>query len=302
MGTIIISLLFFYRALASLINMQQLWNTFMEVSGSLENMQDFQNELQQGKEKDGEIIVTSFEDSIIFDHVNFSYGNTPIINNVQLTIPKNKSYALVGESGSGKTTLASLIAGLLPVDNGTIKVDGYPMNTLKKTTYQKRIGFVSQDPVIFNDTIYNNITLWALKTKENLNRFRQSVEQASFDLFINELPEGMETELGHNGINLSGGQKQRVSIARELFKDIDILILDEATSSLDSETEKEIQQNIDELKGQYTIIVIAHRLSTIRNVDQVIFMDKGKIVDMDNFYNLIDRQEKFKRMVELQEI
>jgi len=301
-GTIIISLLFFYRALTSLMSMQQQWNTFIAVSGSMENMQDFQKKLEEGKEKDGKIVVTSFEDKIVFDNVNFLYGDTPIINNVQLTIPKNKSYALVGESGSGKTTMANLITGLLSATNGAVRVDDNPMRTLKKESYQQRIGMVSQDPVIFNDTIYNNVTLWAPKTEENLNRFQQSVEQASFNLFLNELPEGMETQLGHNGINLSGGQKQRVSIARELFKDIDILILDEATSSLDSETEKEIQQNIDTLQGQYTIIVIAHRLSTIRNVDKVIFMDKGSIIDMDSFYNLVKKQERFKRMVELQEL
>jgi len=119
---------------------------------------------------------------------------------------------------------------------------------------------------------------------------------------LNELKQGKETALGSNGVNLSGGQKQRVSIARELYKDIDILILDEATSALDSETEKAIQKSIDALQGKYTILIIAHRLSTIKNIDKIVFLDKGEILDIDNFEGLIKKQERFKKMVELQEL
>jgi len=161
---------------------------------------------------------------------------------------------------------------------------------------------VSQDAVIFNDTIYNNVSFWAEKTDENLAKFEEAIRQSALKSFIDELPDKEETLLGNNGINLSGGQKQRVSIARELFKDIDLLILDEATSALDSETEKEIQQSIDALQGKYTLLIVAHRLSTVRNVDRVILMDRGKIIDMAGFEELMTRNKKFKRMVELQEL
>lgn len=301
-GVIILSLAFFYRALTSLMSMQQNWNTFMEVSGSLENMQDFQKYLETGKEKPGKVKLQKFSKQIDIQEVDFYYGQEQILKNINLQIKKNQSMAFVGESGSGKTTLVNLIAGLLPESKGQILVDDLLLQDLNKESYQSRIGYVSQDPVIFNDTIYNNVTFWAEKTPENLERFERSVQQAALKEFLSELPKGKNTPLGNNGINLSGGQKQRVSIARELFKDIDILILDEATSALDSETEKSIQESIDALQGEYTLLMVAHRLSTIRNADQIVFMDKGEIIDIDSFESLVHKQERFKKMVELQEL
>lgn len=302
MATILITLMFFYRALTSLLSMQQNWNSYMSVSGSLENLQDFQKELKSSKEEDGKEIFRSFTKGISLQKVDFYYGETPILKKIDLQIRKNESIALVGESGSGKTTLINLITGLLPEDGGVIQVDGQPLKSISKVTYQERIGYVSQDPVVFNDTLYNNVTLWAPKIEQNLTRFEKSMRQASLWDFTQELPKGLDTELGNNGINLSGGQKQRVSIARELFKDIDILILDEATSALDSETEKAIQESINALQGEYTLIIVAHRLATIRNVDKIALLDKGEIVDVANFENLVNKQDRFKKMVELQEL
>lgn len=301
-GTMLISLMFFYRGLIALVGMQQNWNRFLQVSGSMENMLDFQDFLRKNLEKDGKERFEVFKNSIVLKNVDFYYGTTQILKNIDLSISKNTSIAFVGESGSGKTTLVNLISGLIPEDAGEITVDGIVLKNIKKSTYQNRIGYVSQDAVIFNDTIFNNITFWAEKTEENIRKFEKAITQAALSDLLVELPEGMETALGNNGINLSGGQKQRISIARELYKDIDILILDEATSALDSETEKEIQESIDALQGKYTILMIAHRLSTIRNVDQVVLMDKGKIVDVDTFENLVQNQDRFRKMVELQEL
>lgn len=302
MGAIMVTLLFFYRALVSLMAMQQSWNGFMGNAGALENMQDFEKGLARGREKDGSIQFKEFQNRISLNDVNFSYGDTPILKNIELEIDKNQTIAFVGESGSGKTTLVSLIAGLLPEDNGSFTIDGVPMKELKKESYQQRIGYVSQDPVIFNDTIYNNITFWAKPTQENISKFEETLRQASLSDFIETLPEKGETLLGNNGINLSGGQKQRISIARELFKDIDILMLDEATSALDTETEKEIQDSIEALQGKYTILIVAHRLSTIKNADRIVLMDKGRIVDINTFDGLKETQERFKKMVELQDL
>lgn len=301
-GTIIISLLFFYRALFALTTLQQHWNKFMEVSGSLENMKDFQKELAKGKETDGTKESSGFKEKVVLEGINFSYGQTKILKDINLQINKNESLAFVGESGSGKTTLVNFVAGLLTQGEGAFYIDNKPFQTLKKETYQKHIGYVSQDPVVFDDTLYNNITFWAPQTPENITRFEKSIQQASLQQFLDELPKKEETELGSNGINLSGGQKQRVSIARELFKEIDILILDEATSALDSETEKAIKKSIDALQGQYTILIVAHRLATIRNADRIVFMDKGEILAIDDFEGLLKNQKRFKKMVELQEL
>lgn len=302
MSTILVSLLFFYRALTALIHTQEHWNSFMGNSGSLENMQDFIKEIESKKEEKGTLQFTKFENSLQLNQVDFSYGKTQILKNITLHIPKYQSVALVGESGSGKTTLINLITGLLPEDNGEILVDGLAIKNLDRDTYQNRIGYITQDPVIFNDNIYNNVTFWAEQTTENLARFERTIEQASLSNFLHTLPEGKETELGNNGINLSGGQKQRISIARELYKDIDILIMDEATSALDSETELVIRQSIEALQGQYTILIVAHRLSTIRNVDRIIYLNNGLIELEGSFNELTEKHPKFKKMVSLQEI
>ena len=302
LGTMLISLMFFYRGLSALVSLQQSWNSYLGVSGSMANMQSFLQLLKETREEDGTVKVDQFKEKISLEKVGFSYGETKILKNIHLDISKNESIAFVGESGSGKTTLVNLLAALLPESEGEIKVDGIPIKQLHKESYQKRIGYVSQDAVVFNDTIFNNVTFWAEPTPENWERFTQSIEKASLKEFLSELPEGAETLLGNNGINLSGGQKQRISIARELYKDIDILILDEATSALDSETEKVIQDSIESLQGNFTLLIVAHRLSTIRNVDRVVLMDKGEIVDMDSFDKLIQKQDRFRKMVELQEL
>lgn len=302
MGQIILSLLFFYRALTALVMLQQTWNNFLSYSGSMENMQNFEKLLKQGKEKDGDKKPQPLQHSIQLKNVGFWYDQALILKNINLTLYKNQSTAFVGESGSGKTTLVNIISGLLEESEGQVLIDETPLKELKKQYYQNHIGYVSQDPVIFNDTLYNNVSFWAPETPENIARFEKCVQQASLEEFLKELPKGKNTKLGNNGINLSGGQKQRVSIARELFKEVEILILDEATSALDSETESAIQSSIDALQGQYTILLIAHRLSTIRNADQIVFMDKGRVIDVDTFEGLVNKQDRFRQMVELQEL
>jgi len=302
MGAILISLLFFYRALSSLMGMQQSWNAFLGVSGSLENMQDFLEELEEAEEVTGKLNFDKFQSEIKCKGLSFSFGETQVLNSIDLDIPINKSIAFVGESGSGKTTLVNVLAGLLEPSEGKVLIDGQSIQSLNKTKYQKRIGYITQEAVIFNDTIYNNISFWAEKTPENLKRFYDVIEQAALTEFLQELPNKEDTLLGNNGINVSGGQKQRISIARELFKDIDILIMDEATSALDSETEKAIQESIEALQGRYTLIIVAHRLATIRNVDKIVFMHKGKIDEHGSFSDLMQRVPRFRKMVELQEL
>lgn len=300
MGAILISLFYFYRALTALVALQLNWNSFLQNIGSMNNMLDFQKHLANNQHKDGKITISNFHDSIQFKNVDFFYDQTQILKNVNITIRKNYTYAFVGESGSGKTTLIHLLVNLLPEDNGQILIDGLPMRQLNAASYQKLIGYISQDAVIFNDTIYNNVTFWAAPTPENIERFWKSVEQASLLKFIQELPENEQTELGNNGINLSGGQKQRISIARELYKDVELLIMDEATSALDSETENEIRESLEALHGQLTIISIAHRLSTIRHADFIYLLDKGEVIAHGSFEELKEKSDYFAKMTALQ--
>lgn len=302
LGSILISLLFFYRALSSLMIMQAQWNIFLSVSGSLDNMTQFTKELKDNREKPGGELLAKFSSKVELENISFNYGETRILNNVSFTINKNETIAFVGESGSGKTTLVNIVCGLLPTNSGDVLVDGIKMKNLDISSFQSRIGYITQDSVIFNDTIYNNVTFWAPKTPENIAKFNESIKKAAIYDFVVNLPNQEETELGNNGVNLSGGQKQRISIARELFKEIDILILDEATSALDSDTEKAIQENIDSLKGKYTILIVAHRLSTIKNSDKIVVMNAGEIMDVGGFKELVEKTPYFKRMVELQEL
>lgn len=198
--------------------------------------------------------------------------------------------------------MSYLISGLIKPTSGTYTVDGVNINDLNLDQFRTKIGFISQDPVVFNDTIFNNITFWDNPSKENLKRFNEVIQLTYLSDFVNSLAEKENTYLGDHGILISGGQKQRISIARELYKNVELLILDEATSSLDSETEQIIQHNIEKLHGNVTMIIIAHRLSTIRNADSIYLMEKGNLMQSGTFDELMERSDHFRRMVELQEI
>lgn len=302
LGPILISLLFFYRALNYLMQMQARWNKFLAVSGSLENMKAFGKELRANKEIKGKADFVQSIETLELSNISFNYNQTPILKDISLKVHKKETIAFVGESGSGKTTLVNIVAGLLPIDHGEFSLNNSNSQDINIDDLQNKIGYITQDPVIFNDTLYNNVSFWSDQNEYNIQKFWHAVNQAAIFDFINELPEKENTILGNNGVNLSGGQRQRISIARELFKDVEILILDEATSALDSETEKAIQQNIDDLKGNYTILIVAHRISTIKNADRIVVMKNGIISNIGGFYELIEESPYFKKLVELQEI
>lgn len=300
--TIMLSILFFYRALTAVMQLQTVYNNYLSFTGSLKNLQTFSAQLKRGKENLGKNTFENFNDTIKISDVFYAYQNLTILKKINLTIHKNETLALVGESGSGKTTLLNLIAGLLKPNSGKILIDQEDVNRLDIRTFQKKIGYITQEPVIFSDTIFNNITFWENKSPETLQKFKEALIKANILDFVEQLPQQENTLLGNNGVNLSGGQKQRLSIARELYKNVDFLFMDEATSALDTETEKTIQKNIENLKGKYTIIMIAHRLSTVKNADRVIMMKNGKIENMGTYQELLAKSPTFKRMVELQNV
>jgi ABC-type multidrug transport system fused ATPase/permease subunit len=298
---ILLSLLFFYRALTYLMNLQNYWNMFLANHGSLENMQQFLTELESGKESNGEKKFERFQNEIKLQKVGFHYRDTVVLRDISFSIKKNETVALVGESGSGKTTLMNLLAGLVLPDEGSLTIDGTSILDIDRDSFQRRIGYITQDPVIFDDTVFNNVTFWAEPNDANKTRFWSALENASILEFVKELPEREDTRLGNNGIMVSGGQKQRFSIARELYKEVDFLMMDEATSALDSETEQLIKQNMEMLKGKVSIITIAHRLSTVKHADKIVLLSKGEILEIDDFARLSTRSESFKKMVEAQE-
>lgn len=301
-GLVILCLLLLYRALTFFMGMQEHWNFFLGLSGSLDNMENFTVELSGKKELDGDKNFPGFREELELQNVGFHYDEKRILKEVDIRIKKNEVIAIVGESGSGKTTLMNIISGLLFPTEGKYLVDGTEVVEYERNSFQRCIGYIPQDSIIFNDTIFNNVTLWAEKNKENMERFRNVITEASMAAFVNEQPRVEETLLGNNGINLSGGQKQRICIARELYKKVQLLLLDEATSALDSKTEAAIQQNIDQLRGHFTIVVIAHRLATIKNADRIYVLQEGRIQDAGQFEELLENSPQFREMIELQNL
>ncbi len=300
LGSIILSLILFYRALNFLMSIQQHWQAFIQNTGAMRTVSELLKTMVNHIEKPGDIEFQKLRKEITLRNISLSYGHNQVLNSVDIDIPKNETIAFVGESGSGKTTLANIIIGLISPDRGSVLIDGTPLAELNTNSFRSKIGYISQDSVIFNDTIYNNITFWTERSDETDKRFWDVVRMTSLEKYIDSLSEKENTQLGDNGILISGGQKQRISIAREMFKNAEILILDEATSALDSETEHIIQENIENLHGHYTMIVIAHRLSTIKNVDRIYLLEKGKVSISGDFDTMLNKSDKFKRMVSLQ--
>ncbi len=300
--TILLSLLLFYRALSFLVVVQNHWQNFIINAGSIESVDSLLFEMNLHQENSSLATIEKIRSDIQLKNIDFAYGDRMILNNISLSIPVARTVALVGESGAGKTTLANIIAGLIEPGRGSVCIDNVNLKELNIHDYRIRIGYISQEPVIFNDSVYNNITFWSPPTEENLSKFKEVIRLTSLDTFLEGLSEGENTLLGDNGILISGGQRQRISIARELFKKPEILILDEATSSLDAETELVIKENIKALHGLYTMIIIAHRLSTIKEADIIYVIEKGSVTDFGDYDMLLSKSEKFKRMVSLQEV
>ncbi len=302
LGAILVSLLFFYRGLTAVVATQTAWNNFLVNSGSMANLTYFEKELDLNRQNDIYTNEFTFNETIKLKDVQVQIDKFSILSNINLTIEKNKTIAFVGESGSGKSTLLNVISGLLELSKGEIEIDGKRISSLQNIFFQKKIGYITQEVVIFNDTLFNNVTLWSPKNDETVKRFYQAIAEASLDVFVSSFMEKEDILLGNNGVNLSGGQRQRVSIARELYKQPELLLLDEATSALDSETELAIMTSIDNLKGRLTILTVAHRLSTIKQADTVVFLSVGKIQNIGTFDELIINEPEFKRMVQLQEL
>ena len=239
-----------------------------------------------------------FKKNITFNNVEFSYGEVKILDKISFTINKGESVALVGSSGSGKTTIANLLNGFFGPTSGNILIDDISISNITKESLYRNISIVTQESILFNDTILNNIRIGNLEaSKEDII---EASKEANAHEFIQEQLNSYDTTIGDYGNNLSGGQKQRLTIARAMLKSPSILILDEATSSLDSESEKKIQNAIDKLMHGKTSLIIAHKFSTIKKCDKIILIDKGRIIAQGTHQELINSNSSYKNMNELQ--
>ena len=238
-------------------------------------------------------------DKIDFKDVTFSYDKkVNVLKNINVSIKKGDFIALVGESGSGKTTFSDLIMNFHHLENGNINIDDIDIRDINVNSLRQKIGLVSQDSILFNDTVSNNIKLGSPQSSNK--DIYESAKKANAFEFIEKMSDKFDTNIGEKGVRISGGQKQRLAIARAIIKNPEILILDEATSALDSHSEKKIQEAIDSFSNEMTLIIIAHRLSTIKKADKILFFDNGEIVENGTHEELMKLNKKYKKLYDLQ--
>ena len=247
-----------------------------------------------GEKNTGKKVIEKIKGEIQFNEVTFSYPDEkhPAIRKISFTTKPGEKIALVGKSGGGKTTLINLIPRLYEISEGEIKIDNIDVNAFTLQSLREKIALVSQDTILFNDTVFNNIA-YGGRGKSNLAAIKKAAKAANALEFIEKLPQGFSHVIGDRGIKLSGGQKQRIAIARAILKNAPILLLDEATSALDSESELFVQEALDTLMKKRTSIVIAHRLSTIINADKILVIHNGELVEQGTHDELIRKKGRY---------
>ena len=285
------------RLLWPLTELGDTFDTYQRAMASFKRINALKD--TQPEIKDGTVKSMGINNSIVLEKVNFSYvENFPVLNNVSLEIEKGSTTAIVGSTGSGKSTLIKLLLRLYDVESGKIIFDEENIQDLNIHSLRKNIGLVSQDIFLFEGTVFENIAYGNLDATEN--EIWNAAKLSESDEFINLLPNKKETIVGERGQKLSGGQRQRISIARAILKNPEILILDEATSAVDNETEAAIQRSLDTLKEGRTVIAIAHRLSTIRNADVIYVLEKGEIVESGSHDELVKLKKVYANLWDVQ--
>ncbi|MFW6277043.1 MAG: ABC transporter ATP-binding protein [Prolixibacteraceae bacterium] len=297
-ATFIGYLVFFYN----IINPAKAFSTALySVEKGLASMERIDKILYtktQIKEKPNAKSISGFNSKIVYRNVSFAYNSTPVLKNISLEIDKGKTVALVGRSGSGKTTLVDLLPRFWDVNSGQITVDGTDLRDLKLKDLRKLIGYVNQEPILFNESFFNNIAFGVEDAKKEDVEYAAKVANAHD--FIVDSENGYETSIGDRGDKLSGGQRQRLSIARAVLNNPPILVLDEATSSLDTESERLVQDALEKLMKNRTSLVIAHRLSTVKNADLICVMHNGEIVEKGKHDELIAFDGRYKKLHNMQ--
>ena len=231
-----------------------------------------------------------------------SFDEVNILDNITFKIKKGEFVGIVGASGAGKTTFVDILLGLLEPSHGQVLIDNAELSHASICHWQRHLGYVPQQVYISNDSPVRNVAFGIDDDKIDHERINAALEQANMLEFVKTLPQGLDTPLGENGRRLSGGQKQRIGIARAIYNSVNVMVLDEATSSLDVSTEGEISKAINSLKGEQTIITIAHRLATLKSSDRILYFDDGRLVDTGTFASLSKKYEKFDRLLQLSKI
>jgi len=284
----------FSRLLPKFRQMQQSYHQILHTLPAFEAASVMQMQLEQDQESPSptDYNGVSLKEAIKFQRVSFKYDktkNTYASNGIDLRIPARRMTAIVGPSGAGKSTLADLMMGLLVPDEGRILIDGQSLSGERLHSWRRSVGYVPQENFLFHDTIRINLQ-WA-KSDATESEMNRTLESAAALDFVSALPEGLDTVVGDRGVRLSGGERQRIALARALLRNPTLLLLDEATSSLDSENECRIQQAVERLHGNITVVVIAHRLSTVSRADQVVLLDEGKVAETGTWKDLVQRPD-----------
>ena len=294
----VIALLMLYEPVKRLTG---IYNIFQQALGASQKVFEYLDRAQSIEDKPNAVAMPRFGQSMIFDHVAFRYPGTPegfTLHDIELEVKAGEVVALVGSSGAGKTTLANLVPRFYDVTSGTIRMDGHDLRDLKLASLRDQISIVAQDTFLFNDTVAANIGYGLRHATEE--QIRQAAKNALADEFIDRMPEGYATVIGERGVKLSGGQRQRLAIARALLKNAPILILDEATSHLDTQSEQLVQQALQNLMEHRTVIVIAHRLSTVRRANKIVVLDHGGITQSGSHEGLLAQGGIYRQLYELQ--
>ena len=276
------------------------FNTIQRGVASADRVFEFIDKSKRDEEDKGKESIENLKNSIDFENISFAYENENVLNDISFKIKRGESVAIVGPSGGGKSTIIDLLSKFYTLKNGSIKIDGKDINKYKTEDVRKMIGIVTQESLLFHDTITNNICFGS--EKYDNNNLSKAAEIANAHDFIEKLEDKYDTIIGERGLKLSGGQRQRICIARAIYKDPPILIFDEATSSLDSKSEKSVQTAVEKVMKDRTTIIIAHRLSTIKNVDKIIVIDKGKIVEMGSHEELLKKNNIYSNLSKMQNL
>jgi subfamily B ATP-binding cassette protein MsbA len=291
-------IIIFSQLLAPIKGFSQGWSAITRGAASGQRIFDLLAVESTVKERPDAKPITAFNDRIEFDHVSFAYGDTPVLHDIRITVPKGRSVALVGTSGSGKTTLANLVPRFYDVTGGAVRIDGHDIRELRIRDLRALMGIVTQESILFNDTVANNIAFGTPgMSPADIER---AARIANAHDFIMALPQGYQTNIGDGGNRLSGGQRQRISIARAVLKNPPILILDEATSALDTESERLVQEALVKMLEGRTSIVIAHRLSTIQHCDEICVMQEGRIIERGTHNELHAAGGQYRRLCDMQ--